>query len=137
MFYLLLPLQFLCVTVSLNEGVNLVRSLLLVLVVTVFAIISPEIFKAKNKFAYLLLVLPGIYTIVAIANKQNPILALLGNYNRNFGIFTLIAVGLLVLITSSSKLQTSSFMNYGVWPTTALSIMDSYLQPFDIDPLSW
>lgn len=137
MFYLLLPLQFLCVTVSLNEGVNLVRSLLLVLVVTVFAIISPEIFKAKNKFAYLLLVLPGIYTIVAIANKQNPILALLGNYNRNFGIFTLIAVGLLVLITSSSKLQTSSFMNYGVWPTTALSIIYSYMQSFDIDPLSW
>ena len=137
MFYLLLPLQFLCVTTSLNEGVNLVRSLFLVMLVTVFAIISPEILKAKNKFIYLILLLPGIYLFSAIANKQNPILALVGNYNRNFGIFTFIAVGLLVLITSNSKLKTSSFMNYGVWPTTALSIIYSYMQSFDIDPLSW
>lgn len=137
MFYLLLPIQFLCVTVGLNEGVNLVRSVLLVLIVTVFAIVYPEIFKAKNKFVYLLMALPGVYVFSAIANKQNTILALVGNYNRNFGIFTLIAVGLLVLITSSSRLKTNSFMNYGVWPTTVLSIVYSYMQSFDIDPLSW
>jgi len=137
MFYLLLPLQFLCVTVSLNEGVNLVRSLLFVLLVTVLAIVYPEIFKAKNKFVYLLLALPGIYIIAAIANKQNPILALVGNYNRNFGVFTFIAVGILVLITSNAKFKTTSFMNYGVWPTTALSIFYSYMQSFDLDPLAW
>ncbi len=137
MFYLLLPLQFLCVTVGLNEGVNLVRSLLLVLLVTVFATVYPEIFRAKNKFIYLLLALPGVYVFSAIANKQNPILALVGHYNRNFGIFTLIAVGLLVLITSNAKLKITSFMNYGVWPTTALSIIYSYMQSFDLDPLAW
>jgi O-antigen ligase len=137
MFYLLLPLQFLCITPSLNEGVNLVRSIFLILAVTIFAIAFPEVLKAKNKFLYLLLILPGIYVISAVANKQNPILALLGNYNRNFGILTYIAVGLLVLITANSKIKTSAFLNYGVWPITALSVLYSYVQSFDIDPLVW
>jgi len=137
MFYLLLPLQFLCVTPSLNEGINLVRSLLLVFAVTVFILARPEVLQAKSKFIYLLLFLPGIYVISAIANKQNPVLALLGNYNRNFGILTLIAVGFLVLITASSKIKTNTYLNYGVWPITALAVIYSYMQSFDIDPLVW
>jgi len=137
MFYLLLPLQFLCITTSLNEAINLVRSLLLVLVVAIFVAAKPEVFKAKNKFMYLLLILPGIYVLSAIANKQNPILVLLGHYNRNFGIFTFIAIGLLVLITANSKIKTNSFLNYGVWPVTTLSVIYSYMQSFDVDPLVW
>lgn len=137
MFYLLLPLQFLCITTNLNEPINLVRSLLLALVVTIFVIAKPEVLKVKNKFMYLLLILPGIYVISAIANKQNPILALLGHYNRNFGIFTFTAIGLLVLITANSKIKTSSFLNYGVWPITAFAVVYSYMQSFDFDPLVW
>lgn len=86
---------------------------------------------------YLLLILPGIYVISALANKQNPILTLLGNYNRNFGIFTFIAIGFLVLITASSKTKPNAFMNYGVWPITALAVIYSYIQSFDVDPLAW
>jgi O-antigen ligase len=137
MFYLLLPLQFLCITPGLNEGVNLARSLVLILTVTIFVIAFPEVLKAKNKFMYLLLILPGIYVISALANKQNPILALLGNYNRNFGILTFIAIGFLVLITASAKTKTNAFMNYGVWPITALAVIYSYMQSFDVDPLVW
>ena len=137
MFYLLLPLQFLCITPGLNEGVNLARSLFLIAAVTIFVIAFPEVLKAKNKFMYLLLILPGIYVISALANKQNPILALLGNYNRNFGILTFIAIGLLVLIAASSKSKASSFINYGVWPITALAVIYSYMQSFNVDPLVW
>jgi O-antigen ligase len=137
MFYLLLPVAFLLITTALNEPLNLARSILLILVVTITTIANPEILKAKSKYMYLLLILPGIYVISALANKQNPTLALLGNYNRNFGIFTLIAVGLLVLITSNLKMKTSSFMNYGVWPVTVLAVAYSYVQSFDVDPLVW
>jgi O-antigen ligase len=137
MFYLLLPLQFLCVTPWLNEPINLVRSLLLVFAVTVFVVAKPDVLKAKSKFMYLLLILPGIYVISAIANKQNPVLALLGNYNRNFGILTFIAVGLLVLITANTKMKTNAFLNYGVWPLTALAVIYSYMQSFNVDPLIW
>jgi len=137
MFFLLLPLQFLCITTSLNEAINLARSILLVLVVTIFVIAKPEVLKVKNKFMYLLLILPGIYVISAFANKQNAVLALLGHYNRNFGIFTLVAIGLLVLVTANSKINTNSFLNYGVWPITALSVIYSYMQSFDVDPLVW
>ena len=86
---------------------------------------------------YLLLVLPGIYVISVLFNKQNPILALVGNYNRNFGILTFIAIGLLVLITSNSNLKTKAFLNYGVWPITVLAVIYSYMQSFDVDPLVW
>jgi len=137
MFYLLLPLEFLCVTQGLNEPINLARSILLVLAVTIFAVIFPDLLKAKNKFMYLLLVLPGIYVISVLFNKQNPILALVGNYNRNFGILTFIAIGLLVLITSNSNLKTKAFLNYGVWPITVLAVIYSYMQSFDVDPLVW
>lgn len=137
MFYLLLPLQFLCITTGLNEAINLARSILLVLVAAIFVAVKPEVLNAKNKFMYSLLLLPGIYAISAIVNKQNPILALLGHYNRNFGIFTFIAIGLLVLITANAKIKASSFLNYGVWPVTALSVVYSYMQSFDIDPLAW
>jgi O-antigen ligase len=137
MFYLLLPLEFLCLTTKLNEPINLARSILFILTVTVFALANPEVFKAKSKFIYLLLALPGIYVISALVNKQNPVLALLGNYNRNFGIFTLIAIGLLVLITSSSKIKTNTFLNYGVWPITGLAVIYSYMQSFNVDPLVW
>jgi len=137
MFYLLLPLQFLCITPGLNEGVNLARSLFLIAAVTIFVIAFPEVLRAKNKFMYLLLILPGIYVISALANKQNPILALLGNYNRNFGILTFIAIGLLVLIAANSKSKASSFINYGVWPITALAVIYSYMQSFNLDPLVW
>jgi len=137
MFYLLLPLQFLCVTTNLNEPINLARSILLVFAVTIFVIAFPDVLKAKNKFMYLLLILPGIYVISALANKQNPILALLGNYNRNFGILTFIAVGLLVLITASSTLKTNAFLNYGIWPITTLAVIYSYMQSFNVDPLVW
>lgn len=104
---------------------------------TIFVVAKPEVIKAKNKFMYLLLILPGIYVISAIANKQNPILALLGHYNRNFGIFTFIAIGLLVLITANSKIKINSFLNFGVWPITALAVVYSYVQSFDVDPLVW
>jgi O-antigen ligase len=137
MFYLLLPLQFLCLTPSLNEPINLVRSILLAVAVTLFVIAQPDVLRAKNKFLYLLLILPGIYVISAVANKQNPVLALLGNYNRNFGIFTLIAIGLLVLITANSRIKPSAFLSYGVWPITALAVIYSYMQSFDVDPLGW
>jgi len=137
MFYLLIPLQFLCVTPWLNEPINLVRSLLLVLAVTVFVLAKPDVLKAKSKFMYLLLMLPGIYIISALANKQNPVLALLGNYDRNFGILTFIAIGLLVLIAANSKSNAIAFINYGVWPITALAVIYSYMQSFNIDPLAW
>lgn len=137
MFYLLLPLQFLCITPGLNEGVNLARSLFLIAAATIFVIAFPEVLKAKNKFMYLLLILPGIYVISAIANKQNPILAMVGNYNRNFGILTFIAIGFLVLITASVKTKTNTFMNYGVWPITALAVVYSHMQSFDVDPFVW
>ena len=137
MFYLLLPLQFLSVTTNLNEPINLARSILLVFAVTIFGLANPEVLKAKNKYMYLLLILPGIYLFSALANKQNPVLALLGNYNRNFGILTFIAVGLLVLITANSKMKTNAFLNYGVWPITALAVIYSYVQSFDVDPLVW
>lgn len=137
MFYLLLPLEFLCITKGLNEPINLARSILLVLSVTIFAIIFPDVFKVKNKIMYLPLVLPGIYVISALFNKQNPILALLGNYNRNFGIFTLIAVALLVLISANANSNINAFLNYGVWPITVLAVIYSYMQSFNIDPFVW
>lgn len=105
--------------------------------VTIFVIVFPEVLRAKNKFMYLPLILPGIYVISALVNNQNPILALLGNYNRNFGILTFIALGLLVLIAASSKTKTTAFINYGIWPITALAVIYSYMQSFKFDPLVW
>jgi hypothetical protein len=137
MYFILIPLLFLCVTPDLNEPLCLARSFVLISWVLLFIIFKPKMLKLKSKWQLSLLSIPFLYILSAIVNEQNPILALVGNYNRNFGILTLLAVAIIVIYLSNENIETKKFLIVGILPITAMSIIYSFMQSNNIDPITW
>ena len=122
---------------SLNEPLNLARSALLISWALMLVILKPQNLKIKSKWQLLVAGIPLFYVFSAIANMQNPVLALIGNYNRNFGLLTLIAVAILVITLTNEKIQIESFVNWGLLPTAILSVTYSFIQSNGLDPVTW
>ena len=137
MYFLILPFVYISVTTGLNEPLTLVRSIFLISWVLVFFIIHPQNFREKNPWLWTLLAVPGFYILTALFNKQNPTLALLGNYNRNFGLFTLFAIGLMVVYISNSNLSVRNLLNWGLWPVTMITLIYGFVQIAGKDPIVW
>ena len=137
MFFALLPILYVSVSTSINEPLTLLRSVLLITWILIYLILQVNTINIKSKWLWTLFSIPAFYAISAFVNKQNPILALLGNYNRNFGVLSLLAVGLLVAIVSSSKLTIRDFIHWALWPITAITIIYGFVQVFGKDPIIW
>jgi O-antigen ligase len=137
MVFLLIPLQFILIVPFLNEPINLPRSALLALWVGVLCIKNPLSVRLKSKQQLFLLAIPGLYLISGIANHQNLILMLIGNYNRNFGVVTLLAIAILVIYLSNAKTKTKEFLLFGILPITVITILYSFIQLRNLDPVIW
>ena len=137
MFLAILPILYVSVSTSINEPLTLLRSVLLVTWILIYLILQANKINIKSKWLWTLFLIPAFYVISAFVNKQNPILALLGNYNRNFGVLSLLAVSLLVAIVSSSKLTIRDFLHWALWPITAITIVYGFVQVFGKDPIIW
>jgi O-antigen ligase len=122
---------------SLNEPINLPRSALLALWVGVLSFKNPQHIRIRSKQQLLLVVIPILYLISGFVNHQNPILMLIGNYNRNFGIVTLLAIALLVIYLTNAKTKTKDFLVFGILPITVISILYSFIQLRNLDPVIW
>jgi O-antigen ligase len=137
MVFLLIPLQFLLIVPFLNEPITLPRSALLALWVSVLCIKNPTNLRLKSSQQLFLLVIPVMYFVSGIVNQQNPILMLMGNYNRNFGILTLLAMATFVIYLSNTKTKTKDFLVFGILPITVISILYSFIQSTSLDPIIW
>ncbi len=137
MVFLLIPLQFILLVPYLNEPINLPRSALLALWVSVLCFKNPSNIRLKSNQQLLLLAIPVVYLVSGIVNHQNPILMLVGNYNRNFGIVTLLAIAVFVIYLTNTKTKTKKFLVFGILPITAISILYSFIQSENIDPIIW
>jgi O-antigen ligase len=137
MGFLLIPLQFFLIVPYLNEPITLPRSALLALWVAVLCFKNPLNIRLKSKQQLLLLAIPAIYLISGMANHQNPVLMLMGNYNRNFGIVTLLAIAVLVIYLSNTKTKTKDFLVFGILPITGISILYAFIQSTNLDPIIW
>jgi len=137
MIFLLIPLQFILIVPYLNEPINLPRSALLALWVAVLCIKNPLNLRLKSSQQLLLLAIPIVYFISGIINHQNPILMMMGNYNRNFGIVTLLAIAVFVIYLTNTKTKTKDFLVFGILPITVISILYSFIQSGNIDPIIW
>jgi O-antigen ligase len=62
---------------------------------------------------------------------------LIGNYNRNFGVVTLLAIATLVIYLSNSKTKTKEFLVFGILPIIVISILYSFIQLRNLDPVIW
>ena len=137
MYFLLIPLSYICITPNLYEALSLSRSLLLITWVLLFVVVKPHFFKIQSKWQLLIFAIPATYVISAVLNNQNSILALLGNHLRNFGILTLLAVGFLVILGTNEKNHIQSFIKIAILPLTLASIIYSFVQSNGFDPIPW
>ena len=129
--------MWLLITTGLNEPLTLARSFLFISWVFLFAILKPDLLRIKSRWILSLAFLPFIYLINIFVNGQSIILGFLGNYNRNFGIFTLTTVAMMVIYIGNSTIETKKFLQLGVLPTFIFSIFYSFIQSNDLDPIIW
>ena len=129
--------MFTCVTLNINEPINLARSVLLISWVLIFAFFKPHFLNFKSRWLLLILLIPFFYFLSATANHQNFILALTGNYNRNFGLLTLIAVGVLVINVANGLSSTREFLVWALLPVVLMSLVYGLIQYFQKDPITW
>ncbi len=129
--------MWLLITTGLNEPLTLARSILFITWVVLFVILKPELLRIKSRWLWSLAFLPFIYLIDVFANGQSIISGLMGNYNRNFGIFTLAAVAMMVIYLGNSTIETKKFLQLGLLPTFIFSIFYSFIQSNDLDPIIW
>jgi hypothetical protein len=135
--YILPSIIYLAVTPILNEPLNLVRSLILALSCILLLILKPELLSIQRRIYLLLLFVPALYVVSAIVNSQNPILALIGNYNRNFGVLTYAAIAILFLIGLNSNFSLDKFISISISQMYFLILIYGYIQISGLDPLQW
>lgn len=137
MLYLLFPVIFIAVAPSMNEPLNLVRFLIIGVWVITYCLVNPPRFHLRDKLIALFGLIFCSYAVSALVNKQNPMLALIGGYNRNLGLLTFIFAFLLMVLAANNKLNFSKYLALGLWPMIAISLIIGFLQIFHLDPFMW
>jgi O-antigen ligase len=75
------------------------------------------------------------YTISAIVNKQNPILALVGHSNRNMGILTFFSILLILYTFSREEVRIDLFVKFALRPLVYISCLIGFIQLLGLDPV--
>ena len=128
----------LIVVPSMSEGLELPRSLLLILFCFTYLIIKPDYLFVSKKFLYLPLLIPVIYLINAIFLEPNILQVLFGTWKRNFGVLTHLAIAILFLVSVNSKsLNSNKLFKNCLLPLTVISIIYSLVQISGNDFLLW
>jgi hypothetical protein len=120
-----------------NEPLNLGRALIFTIWILAYSIMHPQKIVTQNKLVLLFGLVVLSYLGSAIYNLQNPILALLGSYNRNLGLIVFVAVFLLLAITANNENHFSNYSRFALWPMITISLVVGYLQVFNLDPFNW
>jgi O-antigen ligase len=137
LFYLPVLLFFLLAP-NLNEGVELPRSVALIICTLLYVAIRPKSLVLRNKVFYLPFLLPILYIFSAFYNKQNFLSALFGGYKRNFGILTYLAVAIIFVAILNLRFKDSSkFFKTALLPLSIITIIYSFIQISHSDFLSW
>jgi O-antigen ligase len=137
MFFLVAPILFLSIFPIAWEPLNFGRSFILIIWLLLFVLTRKNFPKVKLKIIFLIPIIIFTYTVSAIVNKQNYIQMLIGHYNRNMGVITLVSIFLILYIITTYQLNIKSFIRYGFWPTAILTLGYGYIQYFELDPLTW
>ena len=137
MYVFLVPLLFLSVGWFAHEPVSLFSSSILFLFVLSVVLLTKKFNWRQNRIFLLALSIPVSYLLSALINGQNLSSFFLGGYQRNFGIATLIALSLLLILGSAPDVNFFKHRNYGLLITLIIANVYGYLQYFDLDPLPW
>ena len=121
-----------------SEGLELPRSLLLILFCFTYLIIKPDYLFVSKKILYLPLLIPVIYLTNAIFLEPHILQVLFGTWKRNFGVLTYLAIAILFLVSVNSKsLNSNKLFKNCLLPLTVVSIIYSLIQISGNDFLLW
>jgi hypothetical protein len=131
-------LLYLIVVPQINDGLELPRSIVLILFCLAYLVAKPNKLIVNNKFILLPLLIPLIYIVNIFLNEQNIYQALFGGYKRNFGIITHIAIALIYIISINSKnIDSNLLFKKSLFPLIGLSLIYSIIQITGNDFLIW
>jgi len=127
---LYLPIvMFLVAIPQMNDGLELPRSIMLLIFCLTYIYIKPRILVVEKKILLLPFLIPIIYLANSYLLDQNILQALFGAYKRNFGILTHLAIAILLLISINSKsIDSYKLFKRTLLPLIAFSIFYSIIQ---------
>jgi O-antigen ligase len=138
MLFYLPVLIFFLLAPNLNEGVELPRSVALIIFTLLYVAIWPKSLVLKSKVFYLPFLLPVTYVFSFLFNDQNFLSALFGGYKRNFGILTYLAVAIIFVATLNLREKNSSkFFKVTLLPLSIITILYSFIQLSNSDFFVW
>ena len=137
MIFYLIPIQFVAFSDKLNEPSTYLRSLLLILVSSVFLLFQSKIDLNILKYTIPLIILVAIYSVDAIVNQQNLATFLHGGYGRGFGVLTFLGLLMIFLITAQNFQTSHSTLINALTILIFLVIIYGIVQFLNLDPISW
>lgn len=128
---------FLSVGFAIHEPVSLQASATAIILALLLLIIDK---RSKYRFGVehlLLLVLLLVYTMSSICNSSVFILEFQGNYGRNFGLSTILALSVIFFIASQLGKTNRGENAIAVYTLFTLVILYGLLQVLELDPIPW
>ena len=139
MFYLILPITFLAVSIPLIEPLNLFRSSVIVSVTLLFFLGNRIKFTkqiAKTPAVMIMILIIG-YIFSGIANNQSIASQMLGSYNRNQGLLIWVSFILIFIMAQQNTINSNQFFKFGINPVLILSVVYGFIQLLKFDPIVW
>lgn len=133
----MVPVLFVSVGWFLYEPVSLLASTLLFITTLLIVVFNKKFNWMQSKLFWIPLLIPISYMISALVNSQSFSSTVTGVYQRNFGLATLTALSLLLVLSTDLTISVRKFLNYGLLSTLIIANLYGYLQVFDADPLPW
>lgn len=121
----------------LYEPVSLLASALLFIFTLLIVVFNKKFNWMQSKLFWIPLLIPISYMISALVNSQSFSSTATGVYQRNFGLATLTALSLLLVLSTDLTISVRKFLNYGLLSTLIMANLYGYLQVFNADPLPW
>jgi O-antigen ligase len=137
MLYVLAPVLFLSVGWFAHEPVGLLSSSVLILWILSVIVLTKQFNWRQSKLYLAPLLMPVGYLVSAVINAQPAASVLLGGYQRNFGLATLIALALLFVLLTDTGIDIKKHIDFGFLTVLLVANLYGYLQYFDVDPLPW
>jgi O-antigen ligase len=137
MLAILLPVLFISVSPYTHDQTGILSSGVLTSLIFFNIIILNKFNWMQSRLYLAPLLLPVAYLTSAVINSQSAASLLLGGYQRNFGLATFLALGLLFVLLTDININVKKYIDFGFLTVLITANFYGYLQFINVDPLPW
>jgi O-antigen ligase len=136
MIYLIIPLLFVSVSWFTYDPINIVFSSVLLLLSVLSLVLQRNYQYHKSVFLIAPLSLPLFYLVSGLQSSQSMYSIFTGGYQRNFGVLTFFALGIIFLESTKRQVNLNKFIS-SLLVALIIANIYGYMQIAGIDPLPW